>query len=251
MSTSVARGRAARFAGVLPACCQEGGRKASTPQATCRHAAKFSWPIFRFAGILSRVLRRKITCWLKAPCWALLAWGLWAACGENASPVSPSLSLEKALVSSSEILEYETLSARLLLWEELLSQAQEQSLRPSQVQPLFPIFTSTGFVAKGFVTKEGPAELGNCSTQSPQLLLKWDERREMWSDVPKEEWKGLSERDVARCLALSLLTQWQIKGEVSLQRVAKSPYAAAYVEGSLRLNPSFVALAAASLELPP
>jgi len=170
----------------------------------------------------------------------VVAWGLWTACGESVPAVSPSLSLEKALVSPSEMLEYESLLARQTLWEELLSQAQVQALGPSHVQPLFPIFTTTGFVAK-----EGPAEL-NCLKESPELVLKWDERRAAWNDAPKEEWRGLSERDIARCLALSLLAQWQIKGEVSLQKVAKSPYAAAYVEGSLRLNPSFVSLAAAA-----
>jgi len=168
----------------------------------------------------------------------VVAWGLLAACGESASTALPSLSLEKALVSPPEILEYESASARHILWEELLAQAQEQALGTSHVQPLFPIFTSTGFVAK-----EGPAKLGNCF-ESSELVLKLDERREAWSDTPREAWRGLSESDVARCLALSLLAQWHIQGEVLLQKVAKSPYAAAYVEGSLRLNPAFVSLAA-------
>ena len=156
---------------------------------------------------------------------------------------SPSPSVEKALVSSPEMLEYELLSTRQALLEELYSQAQEQAQNPSHIQPLFPFFTSMGFVAK-----QGPAEPFLCP-EDTSLVLKFDERREKWGELPREEWRGLSEKEAARCLALSLLTQWQIKGEVSLQRVTKSAYAAAYVEGSLRLNPSFLLLAATSLEV--
>jgi len=180
-----------------------------------------------------------MTCWVLA----LAAWGL-GACGGGVSSFSPSPSLEKALASPPEMLEYEALSTRQALWEELLAQAQEQALGPSPVQPLFPIFTSTGFVAK-----QGPLELLHCPENPAGLVLKLDERRESWSDTPKENGRGLSEKKLARCLALSLLTQWQIKGEVNLQKVTRSPYAAAYVEGSLRLNPSFVSLAAAFLEV--
>jgi hypothetical protein len=192
-----------------------------------------------FAGILFRVLRRKKTWWL-AGCLAV-AGGLLSACGENMPLLSPALSLERALVSPAQMLEYEPLNARQTLWEELLAQAQEQALGTSHVQPLFTLFTSTGFVAK-----EGPAVLDNCFDESPDLTLKLDGRKEAWSDTPREDWRGLSESDMARCLASALLTQWGIQGEVSLQKVAKSPYAAAYVEGSLRLNPSFVSLSAAS-----
>jgi len=177
--------------------------------------------------------------------WALVAWGFLAACGENTPAGGPALSLEKALLSSSEMLEYESLHLRQLLWEELLSQAQEQACQPS-LQPLFPTFTSAGFVAK-----EGPSQWSPCLEAPGALSLKLDERREAFSDIPREEWRGLSERDIARCLALHLLSQWHIQGEVSLQKVAKSPYAAAYVEGSLRLNSAFVLLAASSLESAP
>jgi hypothetical protein len=176
--------------------------------------------------------------------WWMVACALCVACGESVPAVSSPPSLEKALVSPSGMLEYELSSTRQALWEELLAQAQEQATHPSHAQPLFPIFMSTGFVAK-----EGPAELLHCfEAEALELVLKWDERRESWSDIPREDWRGLSERELARCLALSLLTQWQIKGEVSLQKVPRSPYAAAYVEGSLRLNPAFVSLAAAALE---
>jgi len=182
----------------------------------------------------------------------LLAWGLWVACGEGVSAFSPSLSLEKALVSPVEILEYEALSTRQALWEELLGQAREQAQGPSHVQPLFPLLMPEGFVAA-----EGPLELAHClnvelSKEEPlEVVLKVDERRERWSDIPREEWRGLSERELAHCLALSLLAQWQMKGEVHVQKVPRSPYAAAYIEGSLRLNPAFVSLAAASLESAP
>lgn|GEM_PF-1339358 len=220
-----------------------------------------------------RVLRRRMT-WL-----ALLACGLWAC--EEGGEVSP-LSLEKVLISPVEMLEYESLSTRQALWEALLGQAREQALNPSYIQPLFPLSSPSGFVAKEgpaepllclreteMAPKEAPSELEakeafaemapkeeaelkeEPSELAPkeefvELSLKLDERRESWSDVPREAWGGLSERDVARCLALSLLTQWQVKGEVNLQRVTRSPYAAAYVEGSLRLNPAFVSLAAAA-----
>jgi len=216
--------------------------------------------------MLVRVLRRYMT-WL-----ALFACGLWA-CEEGVSTFSPSLSLEEALVSPAEMLEYESPATRQALWEELLHQAREQAQNPSHMLPLFPLSSPSGFVAKeglvepfhcskevlAMAPKEAPLGLleeeADSKEEAPEfapkeewaeLSLKMDERRESWSDTPREEWRGLSEREVMRCLALSLLAQWQVKGEISVQRVTRSPYAAAYVEGSLRLNPAFVSLAAAA-----
>ena len=59
---------------------------------------------------------------------------------------------------------------------------------------------------------------------------------------------GLSEREASELVARTLLTHWGIQqtGPVQVDRVSGAPYAVAYVDGILRINPAFLYLAAAS-----
>ena len=59
--------------------------------------------------------------------------------------------------------------------------------------------------------------------------------------------QGLSEREASELVARSLLFTWGVRpdGPVKVVRAAGAPYAAAYLDGVLRLNPAFVYMASA------
>jgi ABC-type sugar transport system substrate-binding protein len=77
--------------------------------------------------------------------------------------------------------------------------------------------------------------------------LVFETRGDRFADDRRDAFQGLSEREAAELIARSLITQWNLKpaGSVPVVRVSGAPYAAAWIDGQLRLNPSFVYLAAA------
>jgi hypothetical protein len=164
-----------------------------------------------------------------------------AACGVGGAP-SRSLSASQALLQSSEWLEFEPTSVRHDLFLEVAQKSQAQAGLSGPV--LFPMLQEGAFVgAPGLDPK---ADLLSVGDAGAGLLLAFDET-DGFSAERREAFQGLSEREAAELVARSLLNHWGLHpaAPVTVVRVASAPYAAAWMDGELRLNPAFVTLAAA------
>ena len=71
-----------------------------------------------------------------------------------------------------------------------------------------------------------------------------------WPLDRRDALQGLSEREAAELVARSLASRWSLHPRAALrvERAASVPYAAAYADGVLRLNPALLYLAAAGPE---
>ena len=86
--------------------------------------------------------------------------------------------------------------------------------------------------------------LGAGDAGAPTDLV-FETRGDRFAEDRRDAFQGLSEREAAELIARSLLTSWNLKpsGPVTVVRVPGAPYAAAWIDGQLRLNPSFVYMA--------
>jgi hypothetical protein len=166
------------------------------------------------------------------------------ACGV---PSAKSPSTSQALTSSAEWLEFEPVSVRQELFRDVARQSQAQAGHAGAV--LFPMLVGGGFIAAPAL--EGRLDLlgasGALDAGAP-LRLAFD-RVVPFAEDRREAFQGLSEREVAEQVARSLLQHWRLapQGAVTVVRVAGAPYAAAWIDGELRLNPSFLYMAAAPM----
>lgn len=157
------------------------------------------------------------------------------------------LGARQALTGSPEALEFESASTRLELFREVARLSEQEAGRAAQALVLFPITQNGELVAApGF---EARMDLLQAPDTGGVLELTFDGRTgELWPEDRRDSLQGLSEREAAELVARTLLTHWQIQpaGPVQLERVPGAPYAVAYVDGILRINPAFLYLAAAS-----
>ncbi|MEN9797852.1 MAG: hypothetical protein RL653_1548 [Pseudomonadota bacterium] len=171
-------------------------------------------------------------------------WLVLSACGGAPSARGP-VTARQALAQAPELLE-ETPAALRAAWrQELLRASQAEAGQPASSHSLFPLFLGEAALAAPALESRqdllAPAAL-------PALRLHLDMRPGLgWSDERRDALQGLSEREAAELVARALLSRWGIPASVPVQveRAAFAPYAAAYVDGVLRLNPAFVLLAAA------
>jgi hypothetical protein len=71
-----------------------------------------------------------------------------------------------------------------------------------------------------------------------------------WSDERRDSLQGLSEREAAELVARSLAARWNLHaahGAIRVDRADGVPYAAAYADGVLRLNPVLLYLVASDV----
>ena len=145
------------------------------------------------------------------------------------------------------MLEFETPAARNELFRDIARQSQVQAGRSGSV--MFPISTDGTLVAApGLDTRVdllGSADAGGVL----QLIL--DSPGDRWSEDRRDSFQGLSEREAAELVARSLLNLWGINPTqpVVVERASGAPWAAAWVDGTLRVNPAFVYMAAAPVAL--
>lgn len=169
------------------------------------------------------------------------------ACGGAGSPTRMSLTARQALTSSPEALEFEPASTRHELYREVARLSEQEAGRAAQALVLFPVSHDGELVAApGF---EARMDLLQAPDSGAALQLAFDGRTgERWPEDRRDSLQGLSEREAAELVARTLLTHWQIHpaGQVQVDRVTGAPYAVAYVDGILRINPAFLYLAAAS-----
>ncbi|RKH10700.1 hypothetical protein D7V97_13115 [Corallococcus sp. CA053C] len=171
---------------------------------------------------------------------------LTTACGGAGTPVRPSLTTRQALTSSPEVVEFESPAVRLELFRDIARQSEMEAGQSAQGVALFPIIQGNEFVAApGF---ESRADLLQPPDAGSGLQFVFDGRAaERWPEDRRESLQGLSEREAAELVARTLLALWDIhpEGAVQVDRAAGAPYAVAYVDGILRINPAFLYLASA------
>lgn len=169
-----------------------------------------------------------------------------AACGGGAAPAR-TLTARQALTQSPEWVEFEAPSSRQELFKELARASQSEAGQRASDPVLFPLLRDGDLVAApGFDAKTDLLQAPDAGV----FQLDFEGRTsEHWSQERRESLQGLSEREAAELIARSLLHLWKIEAAagspVQVDRVTGAPYAAAYVDGILRINPAFIYLAAA------
>ncbi len=165
-----------------------------------------------------------------------------AGCGMGASP-SRGVTSTQALTGTAEWLEFESPQVRVELFRDLARQSAGQA--GSRGAVLFPILVAGEFVAAPAL--EPGADLLGPGDAGAAVDLNFETRGDRFAEDRRDAFQGLSEREAAEQIARSLITLWNIKpaGPVTVVRTPGAPYAAAWIDGQLRLNPSFVYMAAA------
>ncbi len=165
------------------------------------------------------------------------------ACGVGGVP-NRTPTASQALTGTAEWLEFETPQTRAELFNEVARNSLAQAGLPANEQSIFPVSNGNAFVAAPALDPK--LDL----LQAPdagviQLIL--DGKGDRWSEDRRDSLQGLSEREAVELIARSLIIHWGLnpEGPVRVDRAAGAPYAAAWVDGILKVNPSFVYLAAA------
>lgn len=167
-------------------------------------------------------------------------------CGTGGVPTR-SVTARSALTSAPELLEFEPLATRQELFREVARTSMAEAGQQARQPVLFPMSLDAGLVAAPGL--DARADLLQAPDAGEPLQLSFDGRLEnRWPEDRREGLQGLSEREAVELIARSLLTHWGIRpsGPVEVDRAAGAPYAAAYVDGILQINPSFLYLAAAA-----
>ncbi len=171
---------------------------------------------------------------------------LLAACGEVGMGVPPpsQLSVRQVLLEPPEQVEALPVQARAELFRSLLRASGDGT--PDGLLALFPL-VQNGTV-RAAPPLEGRLDLLDGADGGEPLVLNLDAAlAERWPLERHDALQGLSEREAAEIVARSLAARWGLRPRAALrvERAAGAPYAAAYAEGVLRLNPALLYLAAA------
>jgi hypothetical protein len=175
---------------------------------------------------------------------ALISATVLTACGGATNPVR-SQQVREALTSNPELLEFESLTTRQELFREMARVSQSESGQLAQPLVLFPISVNGNLIAApGFDARTDLL----LTPDAGSMQLSFDGISESWSEDRRDSLQGLSEREAAELVARTLLSRWSIAPSVTVavDRATGAPYAAAYVDGILRINPSFLYLAVAA-----
>jgi hypothetical protein len=168
-----------------------------------------------------------------------------AACGGGVSLPSRSMSAQQALTGVAEALEFESPQVRQELYRSILKTSQAQAGQVASGPVYFPMLAGQDFVAAPAMDARADLLSGSDAGRPVQLVM--DNREEGWAEDRRESFQGLSEREAAEQVARSLIALWGIDTSlpVVVVRTSGAPYAAAWIDGTLRVNPAFVVMAAA------
>ena len=168
-----------------------------------------------------------------------------AACGGGVSLPSRSVSAQQALSGMAEALEFESPQVRQDLYRSILKTSEAQAGAVASGPVYFPLQRGQDFVAAPALDLHADLLSGSDAGHPVQLIM--DNREESWAEDRRESFQGLSEREAAEQVARSLIALWAIESTEPIQvvRTSGTPYAAAWVDGTLRVNPAFVVMAAA------
>jgi hypothetical protein len=168
---------------------------------------------------------------------------LLAGCGGVTLPTR-AMSASQALTGAPELMDFESPSTRQELFREVARASQLQASNAGGLV-LFPVLRDGEITAApGF---DARADLLQTPDAGSRLTLSFDGRGQRWSEERRESLQGLSEREVVELVSRTLLAHWGIapEGPVEVERAVGAPYAAAYMDGMLRVNPAFLYMAAA------
>jgi hypothetical protein len=167
---------------------------------------------------------------------------VFSACGQGALS-SRGVSTGQALTGTAEWLEFEPTQVRVELFRDVARVSAAQA--GSRGAVLFPMLVDGEFVAAPAL--ETSSDLLGAADAGAAFDVAFDARSDRFSEDRRDAFQGLSEREAAELIARSLLTQWGLRpaGTVTVVRAAGAPYAAAWIDGQLRLNPAFIYMAAA------
>jgi hypothetical protein len=169
---------------------------------------------------------------------------LLVGCGGTA-PVSKGASARQALAQNAELVEFDTPATRAELFLEIARTSQLEAGKPATQPVFFPMIRNGELVAAPGI--EGRADLFQSVGQELPLVFN-DRGGDRWPEDPRENLQGLSEREAVELVARALLTHWNVTstGTIQVDRASGAPYAAAYVDGILRVNPAFLYMASSA-----
>lgn len=172
---------------------------------------------------------------------------LTAACGQGTSMPTRAPSLSQTLTGTAEALEYETVPVRQELFREAARSSLQQAGQEASGPVLFPMLSEGRFFAAPGLDTRVDLLQAPFADAGAGLQLAFSTRGDRWMEDRRDSFQGLSEREAAELVARSLLFHWKISPTtpVVVDRAAGAPYAAAYLDGVLRINPAFVYLASA------
>jgi hypothetical protein len=165
---------------------------------------------------------------------ALLGLAL-AACGDPMMPAH-SQTARAALLQTPEAIELLPVQARQdLIHAVIRDSAQEQMGATEGALALFP-FVQNGEL-RAAPALDGRSDLFDVPDAGGASALVFEGER--WSEERRASLQGLSEREAAELVARSLAARWNLQphGALRVDRADGVPYAAAYADGVLRLNP--------------
>ena len=172
------------------------------------------------------------------------------ACGVGGQPAfSRTVSTSQALTGAAEWLEFETPQARADLFRDVVRQSQAQAGRGGTV--MFPMSSDSSGQLVAAPALDAKIDL-LAAADAGALMLTFDTRGDRFGEDRRDAFQGLSEREATELVARSVLAQWKLKatGPVTVSRAAGAPYAAAWLDGTLRINPAFVYMASAPAPQP-
>ena len=158
------------------------------------------------------------------------------------SAIPQSRSLDKLLSDQVELLGDISSAKRTELYNETVRRSNQEAGRPGA--SLFLIFTDGGFRAAPGLNPGKDLLTGLDAGSRPTIVF---DESNPFSEERRETYGGLSEKEAAEFVTLALLQAWGLNDlpSVKVVRTPSSGYAAAYVDGVLRLNPSFLFVATA------
>ena len=167
--------------------------------------------------------------------------GLALSCGPaGLAPADTGAPGQDDLVAAPDALEASTPVQRAQMFDEARSRSALQAQAQLFDGPVvFPIEREGHLVAAPLPTA------GELLAGAPDAV-DLDGSADPWPTDPREALGGASERDLAARVAAALASSAGLAGRPQVERDLEAPYAAAVVEGQIRLNPALLYLAAAS-----
>ena len=154
------------------------------------------------------------------------------------------MSARQALAQDVEVMEFETPAGRQEMFRELARTSQQQAQTDANEAPLFAVLRDGRLVPARPIDPR--ADLLQAPDAGAPFALRLD-GADRWPDARRDALQGLSEREAAELVARTLLSNWGVPAdkEILVDRAPGAPYAVAYVDGVLRVNPAFLFMAAA------
>jgi hypothetical protein len=166
-------------------------------------------------------------------------------CGVGGT-ASKGVTSSQALTGTAEWLEFESPQVRVELFRDVARRSANEAGLHGAV--LFPMLVNGEFVAApGIETSTDLLGASDAGSTVPVDLVFELSSGDRFAEDRRDAFQGLSEREAAELIARSLINLWGVKpsGPVTVVRMPGAPYAAAWIDGQLRLNPSFVYMASA------